>query len=158
MGLNLNKLNTDGESQKMDPKVEFQNALLKYKSARYLLYSTFPSSKDPRLLMGIIYNISTSLESAINYLEPKNMGLRAKLVLLRKHQKIVQEDIDLITKLKEIIAVHEKSPVEFRRGNKQIICNKDYNLEILSINGIEGFLNKTEAFLKKIDPTLINIK
>ncbi len=127
----------------------YQKALQQYKIAEHLLYSTFPLIKDPKLLMGIIHNISESLEFAVNYRVPKNISLNGKLALLRESQQISPKQVELIQKLKKIIALHQKSPVEFKRGNKQVICTEDYGLEILSIHDIKQYLNLTKEFIQE---------
>ena len=53
----------------------------------------------------------------------------------------------LYMELKEIIELHKKSPMAFQRGNKFVICNKDYMLKTLSINDIRDYLQLTKEFL-----------
>lgn len=137
--------------------MSFEKALQQYRIAEHLLNTTFPLMKDSKLLMGIIHNISASLEFAVDSLVPKNIALLSKLTLLLEARNISPEQIDLIKKLKSIISLHNKSPVEFKRGNKHVICTEDYGLEILSIHDIEKFLKQTETFLKYTEKQLFQI-
>ena len=133
----------------------------KYEGARHLLNVTFPTVKDPKLLIGVIDNLvesfKYSMDAILTYerllrLVPiYNEDPRSKFNLFRQksvpRNKIPTRYMVLYMELKEIIELHKKSPMAFQRGNKFVICNKDYMLKTLSINDIRDYLQLTKEFL-----------
>ena len=131
-------------------KTYLNNAWKKYEVANYLLKTTYPAVKDPKLLLTVLSNIHSSLQEAMNYLLGPQLTFREKLAdLQRKGIKI-----NFIQELHEILESHQKSPLEFTRQNKFIICNDNYNLRYLTADKIKEFLTQNEIFLKKIDALL----
>src|SRR3989344_4683167 len=120
-----------------------EKAQLQYDSAWHLLKVTYPSMKEHKVLIGIIGNISDSLQHAVEAL--LNYEFQLKLIpkydldweskfntfrlksAVRNH--IPENYILLIKKLKNILSLHQKSPVEFKRGSKMVICDENYAYE-----------------------------
>jgi len=140
------------------------NAIQKYEGARHLLNVTFPMIKDPKLLIGVINNISDSLESSMDailtyerllHLVPAyNNAYESKFNLFKmksvRRNNIPLETIHLMSELKYIIDLHKKSPMEFQRGNRFVICNKDYQLKVISIKDLQKQLYITKNMLDKM--------
>ena len=137
------------------------NATQKYEGARHLLNVTFPTVKDPKLLLGVIDNLVGSLEHSIEAIliyerllrfvpvysnDPKSQFNLFRSKSMRRNN-ISPEYVNLYLDLKEILELHKKSPMAFQRGNKFVICNKDYMLKTLSINDIRKYLEQTKEFL-----------
>ena len=62
-----------------------------------------------------------------------------------------REQIIFIQDIKDIIIQHKKSPVEFTRKDSFVICSDNYNMEIISIDKIKGYLSKAKLFIHEID-------
>ena len=153
----------------MPPSTDYflarERAIQHYEAAFHLLNVTFPLIKDPKLLPGVINNIFASLEAAIDAIlryerqlqlvPPYSDNFQSKFNMFRyksvRRNKIEQKHVNLITDLKEILILHKKSPVEFQRGNKFVICSKDYHLKIISITDIKKYLNQTKEFLETME-------
>ena len=56
-----------------------------------------------------------------------------------------------IQDIKDIIVQHKKSPVEFKRGNKFIICYDNYKIKAISELDIKKYINKAKVFIDIID-------
>jgi flagellar biosynthesis chaperone FliJ len=148
------------EYQEMLEKAKFQ-----YDAAFHLLTVTYPLIKDPKLLLGIISNLFTSMESAMSAILSYERQLRlvpnyyqefqSKFNIFRyksvKRNKIPQDHVNLMMDLKEIIDLHKKSPIEFKRQDRFVICGKDYTLRQIQAQDIRIYLDKNKAFLNVAD-------
>lgn len=152
----------------LSPKYQtaWNNARQQQRIAAHLLEVTFPLSKDPRLLLGVIYNLCGALEYALESLLLSEgiipgEGFQSKLTALKLKSghgnKITLEDIKFIRLLQEIKAKHQKSLVEFQRGKNLVICNGEYQMQVLSISEIKKYLKQSEELLQRLN-TIINRK
>jgi len=142
-----------------------KRAQQQYDAAFYLLTVTFPTAKDPKLLMGVLYNIFSSLESTMEtillyerelHLVPTfHTSFRGKLTMFcsksLKRNKIPPEMVTLMTHLNNILELHKKSPIEFQRDNRLIICSNDYELTPISLHNLREYLSKSKHFLEIAD-------
>lgn len=128
--------------------------LRQLKTAKHLLNITFPLVKDPKLLIGIIHNLNSCLNYALEvvFLQESAMpkSLNEKIDLLHRKYDAKQEHTELIRKINHLVALHKESPIVFKRGNRQIICDENYHIEVISAKEIENLIDKTEEFLSHI--------
>lgn len=157
----------------MDTAVQasWKKAVKHYDAAEYFLNVTFPSLKDPILFIGIITNIFSSLEAAMDsvLLHGQNQGMVPKgattfLEKLRifRSRSVQQHDIPheylhLMTDIKNVLDVHKRSPIEFRRKGTFVICAKEYEVQSLTITDMRSYLFKAQEFLKLVE-CIINRK
>tara|TARA_Y100000310_G_C20662499_1_gene805551 strand:- start:1410 stop:1898 length:489 start_codon:yes stop_codon:yes gene_type:complete len=137
----------------------------KYDAAFFLMHTTYPVVKDPKLLIGIIHNLTETIESAIDsalsyerllrLIPPYPDNPQFKFNLFRektmRRNKIPPIYATLLMDLKELIELQKKCPVEFQRGNRYILCNKNYQIKSISLKSIKGYLQQTKEFLDIID-------
>ena len=138
-------------------KESFKN----YQVADHILTVTYPLLKDTKLLLGVTDNLFLALNNAMSSVlhherifklvpvfedtfESRFNIFRYKCV---PRYKINQEYMDLIQELREIITLHKKSPVEFRRKDRFIICTKNYRMRGITTNQLKIYLQKTKEFL-----------
>jgi len=57
--------------------------------------------------------------------------------------------IKLISEIKDIIIEHKKSPVEFERNNKFVICSSTYRMRTISIDEIKKYITETRMFIQE---------
>ncbi len=129
--------------------------------AFHLIHVTFPLIKDPKLLLGITQNILNSYEAAIetilkyerslNLIPPFNDNFQGKMnVFIHKvasRHNLSQDYLDLILSLKDIIDAQKKSPIDFSRKKKFVICTGDYDLKTITLRELKGHLQKNKEFL-----------
>jgi hypothetical protein len=141
------------------------NATQKYEGARHLLQVTFPMIKDPKLLLGVMDNISASLESSMDAILAYERLLRlvpiynnnyqSKFNLFRmksvKRNNISPEVIHLMSELRYTLDLHKKSPMEFQRGNRFVICNKDYQLKVISLKDLQQYIYTAKGMLDQME-------
>lgn len=130
------------------------------KVADHMINVTYKFVDDPKILMTVIQRLMSSVENtmaAILYYERMYKRIPAfndsfesmynlfKARLTRRYQ-INVEYIKLIEELKEIIDKHKKSPVEFSRKDKFVICSEDYKMRVVTADKIKNYINKAKLF------------
>ena len=133
--------------------------------ADHILTQTYPLLKDPKLLLSTVDNIflaySKSIGSLLHYerlfkrIPNFQDDFYNKLVMLRNEcaekYNIKQEDINRIKEIKEIIVQHRKSPVEFVREDRFVICSDDYSMKIIDVNELKVMLANAKEFICKVN-------
>lgn len=133
----------------------------KLQLADHILTMTYPVVKDSRLLLGVVENLFLSLSYAMSSILHYELVFKripafpddfaAKLELFRdkcmNKYKIDKEHVMLIQDMKEIIVSHKKSPVEFRRKDRLIICDDSYRTRVISVNELKGSIAKAKSFI-----------
>jgi hypothetical protein len=147
---------------------KFQEAREKAKRnlqiADHMVYMTYTIVKEPKLLLAVLENVflalTNSMSSVLHYenlfkrVPPFPENFEAKFVLFRevasKHN-INKEYLSLIREVKDIIAEHRKSPVEFVRNDRFVICSSDYRMKIISVEQIKKYITQTKAFIRDMN-------
>ncbi len=150
-----------------------RKAMQQFDAAFFLMHKTYPVVKDPKLLIGVIHNLVQSFEHAIDailayerllrLIPPYPEDTKFKFSLFRdktmRRNKIPSSFAALLMDLKEFIELQKKCPVEFQRGSRYVLCNKNYQIRSVSIKDIKGYLHQTKEFLDIINKiTTINRK
>jgi len=129
--------------------------------ADHMLSITYPLVKDTKLLLAIIENIFlayTNAMSAILFqdrilkkIPPFKDTFESKFNIFRQkyidRYKIDRNHVIEMQNLKEIIIEHKKSPVEFVRKDRFVICSNTYKLKTINLDAIKGYLNKAKLFI-----------
>ncbi len=136
--------------------LELIKANKQLKIAEYLLIETYPLSKDPKLLIGVLLNIKEYYNqllnslTKINFLTPKTEELKLKLFQEQNKLKLSQEELQSIEMIYHLVNEHEKSPVEFVRKQRLILCNDKYELQTLSKDVLKNYLFVAKQIHQKI--------
>ena len=136
----------------------------KLQLADHILTMTYPIVKDPHLLLSSIENLflafSYGMGSVLYYdrifkrvpLFPDNFT--SKLELFRdkcvKRYNVSEEHLKIMKDLKNIIIAHKKSPMEFSRNERFVICNGDYRIRVISLNEVKSYVEKAKLFIKSV--------
>lgn len=129
--------------------------------ADHMLNMTYPFVNDPKLLVTVVDNIflamTNSMSSVLYYerlfkripLFPENF--ESKFALFKnkcvKRYNIPKEHTGLLRELKEIVIKHRKSPIEFSRGGRFIICNGNYRVKSIGVEQLKNFIENAKAFI-----------
>lgn len=152
----------------MNSSSSWEKALQQYEAAEYLLKVTFPFIQEPKLFLGIITNLFSSVEETINSLledyhqkrdeEFNYPHFKSKFNFFRENiaplHHIPYEFIELAMTLNEIVTFHRQSPIEFQRRSAFIICNKELQHFTLTKKDLDSSLVKTKRFLLYVSPLL----
>ena len=136
----------------------------KLQLADHIVTMTYPMVKDPHLLLSSIENLflafSYGMGSVLYYdrlfkrIPPFPDNFTSKYELFRdkctKKYGLDQNYLKIIKDLREIIVTHKKSPMEFSRNEKFVICNGDYRMRTISSNEVKEYISKAKLFIKSI--------
>lgn len=148
---------------------EFQilrdKATQKIRVADHMLFMTYPLVKDPKLLLSIIENIFASLDFGMSALlqherlfkriPPYHDTFPTRFEIFKDKMipryKISPNHAKLIIDVRSIISQHKKSPVEFARKDKFVICSPSYSLKTIDINLVKKYIFETKIFVNNIN-------
>lgn len=149
---------------------ETQKAKKLIRIADHMLTQTYPLLKDPKLLLAVIDNIYGAVQSSIaamlhydrhyKRVPPFTENFEAMFSLFRDKYKtrfnFTQEYYTVIERLRDIVVQHKKSPIEFARKDKFVICSDNYRLRTLSFDEIKRYLEQMKDFVNKINVVVQN--
>lgn len=129
--------------------------------ADHMLNVTYPFVKDVKVLMTVVENIflamTNSMSSVLYYerlfkrvpLFPDNFESKFSLFKDKcvKKYNISPEYVVLLREIKDIIMHHRKSPVEFSRKDRFVICNGSYKMKTVGVEQLKGYVENAKAFI-----------
>ncbi len=138
-----------------------ESAKKKISIADHMLTQTYPLVKDVRLLLTVLENVflalSYSMSSVLHYdrlfkkipvfpdsFEGKFHIFKARCV---PRYNLDKEYLSLIRDVKDIIVAHKKSPVEFVRNDRFIICSENYKMKTISVEELKKIISKSKMFI-----------
>lgn len=124
-----------------------------------MLTQTYPLVKDPKLLLGVLQNIIDAVDNGVHALllqesligasfEERMMLFKRNLV--RKH-RIPDAFLRFIGELQEINKEHKRSPIEFARKERFVICDESYRLRTLNAEQLRRHIEKAKAFVGMVE-------
>lgn len=137
--------------------------------ADHILTQTYLLIKDAKLLLSVIENTFLSLSysiSALLYYERffrripafgEDFQSRFSIFLQRcvPAYKFKKEHILLIQKIKEIIIARKKSPIEFMRKDRFVICTDNYSLTTISFEQTSDYLKSAKEFINFVESIIL---
>jgi len=132
--------------------------------ADHILTQTYPLLKDPKLLVSVIENIFLAYTNAIGSLlhyerlfkrvpqfqDTFESKWRIFINECAHKYKIKQSELDDIRMIKSIIIKHKKSPMEFVRDGRFVICSGDYKIDTISFDELKKLLLNAKVFIANI--------
>ena len=144
------------------------NAKRSFINADHMVFMTYPALKEPKLLTASIKSIEEALRSGmqalVNYdrhrkrIPPgtpgKDFALFQRYCL--KRYNFPKELMQTFTDIKTLQTARKKSPIEFTRKGKVIICSEDYTMKVIDEKMIKSYLRVTRNFLEQVEG-IINV-
>lgn len=143
-----------------------EQAKRNFKIADHMLSVTFPLVKDTKLLLAIVENLFltyTNSIAAILYHERlfkrippyREDSFESKFNMF-KEKCLVKHNIDKsyleeIQNIRDILIEHRKSPVEFKKEDRFVICSEHYQIKTISVNDIKKYISKAKLFIEAMD-------
>jgi len=146
-------------------EAELESAKKTIGVADHMMNVTYKVVNDPKLLLAIMDRIHSSLTYALGSIlhyermykrippfqdNFESMFLAFKSRVTRRYD-INIEYITLIQEVDEILKQHKKSPVEFRRQDKFVICSETYRMKVISIENIKKYIETAKRFIKETE-------
>jgi hypothetical protein len=135
--------------------------------ADHLLTMTYPLVKDPKLLVGVIQSLHRSydllIQNVLHQTSIQQKILRTKTfanrfaqfkIILKNNKNINEKELQSIQTIHDLLEEHNKSPVEFSRGQKFVICSDDYSFETLTPEKLKIHLHHAKKLLKTLKTTM----
>ena len=137
-------------------------AIKKLRVADHMLTITYQLVQDPKLLLAVLENIFLAMENAMSsvlYYErlfkrippfPENFESKLDMFKTRIQPKyrINDDYIKMIQELREVIVEHKRSPVEFARKDRFVICSDNYKMKTISIPEIKKYVASAKLFIQ----------
>ena len=134
----------------------------KIRIADHMLTQTYPLIGDPKMLLSVLENVFLALTNAMSsilYYErlfkrvpPFQDNFDSKFNMFRAkitgRYGIERKYVNLIGEVKELIVQHRKSPMEFSRRDKLVICNGDYKMKTITVGNIKEYIHNTKDFIE----------
>jgi hypothetical protein len=132
--------------------------------ADHMAFVTYKVVQEPRLLLSMLENLFLAFTHAMSsLLYYERMYKRVPLFAdnfdskfrvykdrLEKRHKLDPRYAAAIKETKDLLVAHKKSPVEFSRAGRLVICSDDYRLKSVNIDHIKGYLAKAKLFIEEI--------
>ncbi len=130
-------------------------------SAEHILSITYPAIKSPKLFLSVLEHLFLSMDYAMNSILvddhfkkmagkfPQTFSGRYSAFRMRMAKKLGfgKRDVETLMQLRSILIEHEKSPMEFERQEKLVICSGAYDLTLLSLEGMSTYARAAASFL-----------
>jgi hypothetical protein len=144
-------------------EVEKANKCLKV--ADHMLNITYPMVKDPKILVNVLDNLNSGIYASISallFLEEYNRNIpsfqdnfESRFFVFKMNCvdrfKINHKYLPFITDLRAMLEAHKKSPVEFIRKDKYVMCSHDYEITELNKKVLYDALLKAKVFIDEIN-------
>ena len=140
-------------------------SMQKIRVADHMLFMTYPLVKDPKLLLSIIENVFASLDygvSAILHHErlfkkipPFHDSFPSRFEIF-KDKMVPKYELSpkypkLIKEVQNILSERKRSPVEFARKDKFVICSPSYSLKTIDSNLVKKYIFETKVFVNNVN-------
>ncbi|MDP2909084.1 MAG: hypothetical protein Q8N77_04740 [Nanoarchaeota archaeon] len=135
-----------------------------FQTADHLAYVTYPLLKETKLVITITENLYSAFICAMDaFLAYERMykriheipqDFRSRLEVFSKiapRYGIGRDQVLLIEDLKRVIDCRNKSPIEFVRQDKLVICSEDYKMRTLSYDKVKDYLVKSKPFFTALN-------
>ena len=143
-------------------------AKARLETAQHVLEVTYPALGSPRLFLCALEHVFLSMDYAMNSLLadermkplsgefPQTFSGRYSAFRLRLADRLgfKKEDVGALLALRNALLMHQKSPMEFERSDKFIICTNDYEMTSLSLEGMKAYVSAASSFLMRADLAL----
>ncbi|RME52393.1 hypothetical protein D6783_04695 [Candidatus Woesearchaeota archaeon] len=148
-----------------DFQEELASAKKQLRLADHMLAVTFPLLKETKLLLAVVDNLFRAVDHAVSALlrferyykripaVPSSFEGRLAVLRLRvgKRVGLESEHLRFIQSLKSLVEERKKSPVEFARKGKVVICSSTYALRTLSVGELKKHLSSAKGFIKEVE-------
>lgn len=130
--------------------------------ADHMAYVTYNVVREPRILLSILENVFLAYANAMNaLLEHERMYKRipayadnfeSKLDAYRRVEaryKLKPEYSLIMKDIKDTLYAHKRSPMEFRRDDRFVICSEDYRMKAITLADMKGYISKAKLFIQE---------
>lgn len=136
------------------------------KIADHMIYITYPAIRENRLLIKILGQISSAINSTVlavleneyadkrieSYADPK-MNFRS-FVESSKRYGLKPANIDVIKKIAGLMEMHSQSPMEFVKNDRFVIMSESMQVEEITYEKVKSFLLSAKETVQSVENRL----
>ena len=137
-------------------------------TAQHIPSDTYPTLQNQLLGLSALEHLFLAMDYAMNAVLfderirksagefPKTFSGRYSAFRLRVADALGfdKEPVNTLINLRNILIRHQKSPVEFERAGKFVICTKEYGMTLLSLENTTEYAKTAASFLQDADRAL----
>lgn len=131
--------------------------------AEHLLTKSYPSLKDPKILLSVLQNLLLAIEEYFThelksarenkeipaYNDTFNGKINAVRMHLAKKLDISRIDFMMISEMQELLLEHQQAPTEFRRNNALYIADESFALKKIDSQKTKTYMSRTRTLLSR---------
>lgn len=135
------------------------------KKADHLTYITYPLVNEIKLLYTIVESLSesviTAMDAVLYYdrlykrISKQKGSFRDELDIFARHSmpryNIDRKHVLLIQDLHAIVHAKKRSPMEFVRKDKFVICTSSYKMKVLKISQVKQYLAQSKSLISEVN-------
>ncbi len=136
--------------------------------ADHLTYVTYPVVNETKLLYTVVESLSrgvrTGMDAVLYYdrlykrISARQGGFHHELELFADHcmprYAIDRKHVLLIKDLHSFVEARKRSPVEFVKRDRFVICTPSYKMRVLNLQKVKGFLAQSKEFMDQINKAI----
>ena len=145
-------------------ELERRKSVRNIRIADHMLTVTYLLVNDPKLLVAVMENTFLAMTQAMGALlhyerlykrvPPFYNNFESKFNIF-KERCIRKHSLDpgyllMMQNLKEFLMEHRKSPVEFSRGGRFVVCNDSYKMKTISIVEMKKNVERAKVFIAHV--------
>jgi hypothetical protein len=137
-------------------------AIKSMKIADHIIYITYPTIKDKRLLLKALDSVHESVAKTVNsilqydylwkriqlYREPRQ-NFEIFKSKCSKRLNLSPDDLSILIELFSLIELHRKSSMEFSRQNKIVIMSDNLKTSVLDLEKAKNYLNLSKKLIER---------
>ena len=147
------------------PSALLEEAAHRLSVADHMLTMTYPLVKDPKLLLAVLENLHRSSDAALGAFaleerEHKRIPFVPLSTFEDRHAAVsrylaekpgIPHDLlRALQEMKELLAEHKTSPVEFTRNDQYVMCDEKYRVKTLGLDDLKGYLKRTKGLVSLV--------
>jgi hypothetical protein len=139
-----------------------------FNTADHMAYVTYPLVNDIKLLVNIVENLEKAVKAGVNAvlefdrlykrISPLPDNFESRFSIFQRSSVprygFGGEQISLVIDLHKIMNNHKKSPMEFIRKDKFVICSGNYRMKTLTLLDAKKYITNAKAFILKVNNIL----
>ena len=143
--------------------VSYDSMKKHFNTADHLVFVTYPLVKDVKLLLQVVDSLNKSIlylidafliyERMYKRIGPYGDNFEQKIEIFRDYcvprYGFSKEFLVLFKEINTLVEAHKKSPVEFKKEDKYIICGEDYQMRIITLEQVKGYVLNAKPFILK---------
>ncbi len=143
----------------------------KLSTADHLAYTTYPTVREPKLLLSIIEDIfvgvSAGMDAILLYermfkrVPPHTSDLMTRIDVFKtkcaERYNFNREVMVMLIDIQRLLEFNRKSAMQIAKRDKLVIFEDDYRMKSITIESVKNYLTLSKPFIEKVNKVLVNV-